>query len=125
LTLDVNLAYGGATVDATLVTPYATTVLSFIDQVNQFTQYFASKPSAVPWTSANTLFAVWLGVNDVGNSYGNSGEDALLDKIIAKYFSECQILYNAGARYFLFLTVPRKSNPTDLACTRTEHTLIL
>jgi hypothetical protein len=116
LTLDVNLAYGGATVDATLVAPYTTTVLSFIDQVNQFTQYFASKPSTVPWTSANTLFAVWLGVNDVGNSYWTTDEDDLLDKIIAKYFAECQILYDAGGRYFVFLTVPRKSNSKHYEC---------
>jgi len=38
-----NLASGGATTDAKLVTPYLPTVLSFVDQVDQWTYvlYFA------------------------------------------------------------------------------------
>lgn len=65
--LSYNLAYGGATTDADLVAPYASDVLSFVDQVAEFSGSIASHPSTTPWTSANTLFGVWMGVNDVGN----------------------------------------------------------
>jgi hypothetical protein len=69
-----NYAYGGATIDATLVAPYETTVLSVTDQVNEFLGTVASKPASTPWTSANALFSVWIGVNDIGNSYYASGD---------------------------------------------------
>ena len=58
-----NLAYGGATVDADLVQPYQPTVLSLEDQVNkEFFPYYVSKTTA-GWTSANSLFAFWIGIN--------------------------------------------------------------
>jgi hypothetical protein len=45
LMLDWNFAYGGATVDATLVAPYVSTVKSLVDQVQEFNTYAASRPS--------------------------------------------------------------------------------
>ncbi|CZR50254.1 related to cellulose-binding GDSL lipase/acylhydrolase [Phialocephala subalpina] len=106
LILSYNFAYGGATTDASLVAPYESTVLSLIDQVSQFSTNIASKPSYAPWTSSNALFATWMGVNDVGNAWSNSSWPTLSQEIIDRYFSQMQILYNAGARNFLFLTVP-------------------
>ena len=47
-----------------------------------------------------------MGVNDVGNDWGKSTWSTLAPEIITKYFDEVQILYNAGARNFVFLTVP-------------------
>jgi hypothetical protein len=39
-------------------------VLSLIDQVNEFlTGGVASKPATTPWTSADALFSVWIGVS--------------------------------------------------------------
>ncbi|KAG6872609.1 hypothetical protein C0995_008354 [Termitomyces sp. Mi166 len=70
------------------------TVLSIVDQVSQFKQILASKPVGAQWDSSNTLFAFWIGINDVGNS-----------------FVWLEILYQEGARSFLFLTVA----PTDRA----------
>lgn len=43
------------------------------DQVNQFLTGAALKPAAAPWTSANSLFSFWIGINDIGNSYYESG----------------------------------------------------
>lgn len=106
LTLSYNFAYGGATVDASLVLPFEPTVLSFIDQVKEFSTSIASHPKTTPWTSQDTLFAIWLGVNDVGNSNGNATNAPLWDKIINKYFEEVDILYRAGGRNFAFLNVP-------------------
>lgn len=106
LLLSYNFAYGGATTDAALITPYTPTVKSFVDQVGQFSASIASKPSYAPWTSTNALFAVWIGVNDVGNGWYQSNWSTLVQTILDRYFSQVQILYNAGGRKFLFLTVP-------------------
>jgi hypothetical protein len=57
-----NFASGGATTDAKLVTPFAPTVLSFVDQVNLYLK--SSKTAGfTKWNAANSIFAVWIGVN--------------------------------------------------------------
>ncbi|KAF2750286.1 carbohydrate esterase family 16 protein [Sporormia fimetaria CBS 119925] len=101
-----NFAYGGATVNASLVQPYQPTVKSLIDQVQQFHASIASKPSYAPWTADNSLFAIWMGVNDVGNSYWSADVEDLHNRIMQDYFEEVEVLFSAGARNFAFLTVP-------------------
>ncbi|KAJ7816853.1 hypothetical protein B0H14DRAFT_2374378 [Mycena olivaceomarginata] len=108
-----NYAYGGATINASLVTPFEPTVLSLIDQVNEFlTGGVASKPATTPWTSADALFSVWIGVNDLAGSYFQL-ETAERDMpstlsvyrtALAHLALDCS---TAGARNFLFLNVPR------------------
>jgi len=61
--LEWNFAYGGATVNASLVTPYEPTVLSFIDQVAEFSSSVGKKPKGYKWTASNAAAAVWLGVS--------------------------------------------------------------
>lgn len=109
LLLTYNFAYGGATTSADLVKPYEPTVLSFVDQVREFGASVAAKPDYAPWTADNALFGVWIGVNDVGNTFwlGNVSETNL--KIMDVYFAQLQTLYDAGARRFAILSVPRKS----------------
>ncbi|KAF7346805.1 Carbohydrate esterase family 16 protein [Mycena sanguinolenta] len=118
--LTYNYAYGGATIDANLVVPYLPTVLSLTDQVNEFLEGVAKKPATAPWTSTNALFTIWIGINDIGNSYYESGDrDAFSDTLLAAYFALVQKLiklvetfisfvmqYGAGARNFLFINVP-------------------
>lgn len=108
LLLSYNLAYGGATVDASLVAPYADTVLSFVDQVGEFSQSLASKPDWAPWTSDNALVGVWIGVNDIGNSFWLSNVTDVLDAVTTRYFELLQVTYDAGVRNFVLLTAPRK-----------------
>jgi hypothetical protein len=117
--LTYNFAYGGATTAADLVTPFQPTVLSLVDQVAQFSGSIASHPSYAPWTAANTLVGVWIGVNDVGNSYWRTDETVLLGKIMDRYFAQLQIVYNAGARNFVLLSVPRRSKPLHLLISAT------
>jgi phospholipase/lecithinase/hemolysin len=103
----VNLAYGGATVDSALVTPYLPTVLSLKAQIQtEFLPLYAAD-EVLPWKSSDTLFGIFIGINDVGNSYGslNSSVD-LNDLIFAEYASLVKQLYTAGAKNFLFLNVP-------------------
>ncbi|KAF2474058.1 carbohydrate esterase family 16 protein [Lindgomyces ingoldianus] len=106
LTYSFNFAYGGATVNASLVKPFQTTVKSFIDQVKQFRDSIASKPSYAAWTADNSLFGVWLGVNDVGNSYYSANETVLLGQIMDSYFGQIETVFGAGARNFVLLNVP-------------------
>ncbi|KAL2266804.1 hypothetical protein VTJ83DRAFT_6156 [Remersonia thermophila] len=103
--LAYNFAYGGATTDSSIVEPYRPEVLSFIDQVAQFSGSIASKPAYAPWGD-NALFGVWMGVNDVGNSWWKEDYDQILERIMDSYFSQLQVLYDAGARNFVLLTVP-------------------
>ncbi|KAF8323342.1 hypothetical protein DL93DRAFT_2191230 [Clavulina sp. PMI_390] len=103
-----NLAYGGATTDSKLVTPYLPTVESLVDQVTLFKQYLSPPPAAAPWTGSDSLFAIWIGINDVGNSWywTNTTQAAFHKVIMDRYFQQVDILYAAGARSFLFLNVP-------------------
>ncbi|KAJ6522340.1 hypothetical protein DFH09DRAFT_1330623 [Mycena vulgaris] len=115
LVFTYNYAFGGATINASLVTPFEPTVLSLIDQVNEFlTGGVASKPATTPWTSTNALFSVWIGVNDLAGSYFQPGDrGAFADTLLDEYFALMQKLiltptqYAVGARNFLFLNVPR------------------
>ncbi|KAH8089123.1 hypothetical protein HD553DRAFT_339329 [Filobasidium floriforme] len=106
-----NLAYGGATVDAKFVTPYLPTVLSLKDQVDLFKQYFAQPPAEAPWTPDNTLFAIWIGINDVGNSYAWTNV-SLADfyktehEEIVDLFTDLAPCFNTSRPNFLVLTVP-------------------
>jgi phospholipase/lecithinase/hemolysin len=47
-----------------------------------------------------------MGVNDVGNAWYASNWTDIAAAVITKYFDEVEIMYKAGARDFLFLTVP-------------------
>ncbi|THG99690.1 hypothetical protein EW145_g7216 [Phellinidium pouzarii] len=96
LILTYNYAYGGATIDASLVAPYEPTVLSLTDQVNEFLGGVATKPASAPWTSANSLFSFWIGINDIGNSYYESGDrDAFSDTLLDAYFTLVQNIMQA------------------------------
>jgi hypothetical protein len=108
LTLSYNFAYGGATVDGELVAPYEPTVLSFTDQVGLFSEHLAEKPAYAPWTADNTVAGVWMGVNDVGNTFWLSGQEARYETIMEAYFRQVQIVYDAGVRKFVLLTMPRE-----------------
>ncbi|KAF8077567.1 hypothetical protein FPV67DRAFT_1403446 [Lyophyllum atratum] len=110
-----DLASGGATIDGELVPPFQPTVLSIVDQVSQFKQILAPKPASAAWQSSNSLFAFWIGINDVGNSFGwtniTGHEPQLYSVLMNRLDIQLETLYREGARSFLFLTVP----PTDRA----------
>ncbi|KAE8453661.1 hypothetical protein EG329_009172 [Mollisiaceae sp. DMI_Dod_QoI] len=112
--LTYNLAYGGATINSALVAPYLPTVSSVAQQVeNEWFPAYSSKPSSAPWTSQDTLFAIFDGINDVGNSWskGVAGTTTLNGEIFAVYQGLVDELYYAGARNFALLNVP----PVDRA----------
>jgi len=109
LILTYNMAFGGATVDSSLVAPFEPTVLSVAEQIlDEFFPSYAASPSDAPWSPEDTLFAVFIGINDVGNSYGDGvpASTTLNGLIFDVYSGLIQTLYNTGARNFLFLNVP-------------------
>ncbi|KAM0135597.1 hypothetical protein ACHAO1_004951 [Botrytis cinerea] len=106
LLLSYNFAYGGAVVDASIVAPYEDTVLTLVDQTAEFVDNLSPAPTDVPWTADNSLFAFWLGVNDIGNSYWLANETDVITAIFDSYFTQVQRVYDAGGRNFLFLNCP-------------------
>ena len=94
--------------------PYQPTVSSVAEQVeNLWFPNYAAKPASAPWSSENTLFAIFDGINDVGNSWGKGvpATTTLNAQIFAVFHGLIDELYYAGARNFAFLNVP----PVDRA----------
>jgi len=113
LVLTYNLAYGGATVDSALVAQYLPTVLSLKQQVQtEFLPLYGTDELAT-WNPSTSLFALFIGINDVGNSYSATanGNTTIYDAILSEYASLINQLYTSGARNFLFINVP----PVDRA----------
>jgi len=105
--LTYNLAIGGATVDSSLVAPSGGSTVT--DEVNTWLSSYANKPSSAPWSSDNTLFSIFIGINDLGSTIGRSDIVSYTDQILTAEFNLVGKLYNSGARKFMFVTVP----PTD------------
>ncbi|RXW25693.1 hypothetical protein EST38_g163 [Candolleomyces aberdarensis] len=104
--LTYNYAYGGAVINASLVTPWRPDVLSLTDQVAQFLEGAAKKPATTPWTSKNALFSVFIGINDIGNSWWIDGGETFHGILLDNYFELVQKMYDVGGRNFLFVNVP-------------------
>jgi phospholipase/lecithinase/hemolysin len=105
--LTYNLASGGATVDSALVAPYAPTVVSVKEQVRtQFLPIYGSETKSVAWRANDSLFAFFIGINDVGNAWYRDNSTAIYDSIFSVYASLIRDVYGSGARNFLVLNVP-------------------
>ncbi|KAM0183837.1 hypothetical protein ACHAPF_000282 [Botrytis cinerea] len=114
LVLGYDYAEYGATTDNSLVNG---ATHDLIAQVTEFETYAAHNASTAPWTEDNTMAIVWMGINDVGNSYWD-GFVTPYDAILDVYFAQLQNLYDAGIRYFTLFTIP----PFDQAPVFAEQT---
>ncbi|KAM6488924.1 hypothetical protein JOM56_015655 [Amanita muscaria] len=86
LTLTYNCAVVGSTINASLVRPILGATLE--DQVRTYLHKFSDKPRSTPWKSSNTLFSIWISINDIGRSYFNPGDrDAFSDLLLDSYFN--------------------------------------
>ena len=48
----------------------------------------ANKPASTLWTSSNALFSIWIGINDIGNSYNLSGDrNPFNDELLSAEFA--------------------------------------
>lgn len=108
LTLSYNFAVGGSTVDNDVVPAITSGAKSLVQQTAIFAANLAPKPSYAPWTSEDTLFAIWFGINDIDLRYTDSNESELFTKIFDSYWKQLDIMYYYEGRNFALLTVPRK-----------------
>ncbi|KAI0514959.1 hypothetical protein F5B22DRAFT_609171 [Xylaria bambusicola] len=107
--LTYNLAYGGATVDSDLVAPYDVSVKSLKDQVeSEFIPGYTGSSAKATWTGDNSIFAVWIGINDIGNSYykGTDETDILNTQIFDVISDLIDQIYEAGGRNYVLINVP-------------------
>lgn len=125
LTETVNFAYSGATLDSTLVAQYLSTVPSVQQQIDiEYIPEYSTKPDFLPWESNDTLFGIFIGINDIINSYTaqNASLNALIFDVYAGLVDQ---LYQTGARNFLFLNVPPINRaPQITVLGRSNETLV-
>ena len=102
---DYDFGWGGATVNASIVSPSSASIATFEEQVTKyFEPMFSSQDGgAVPWTGDNSIFSIFFGINDIIISCASAGTQAA---VLDSYFNLAANLYNAGARRFLFIGVP-------------------
>ncbi|EJD54533.1 hypothetical protein AURDEDRAFT_199608 [Auricularia subglabra TFB-10046 SS5] len=97
-----NFASIGATINGSLV-PVLPWVVPLVAQ----TEFFASAYADGPWTSDDAIFSIWIGINDISNSYNESGSrTAFNDQLLDAYFEQTDKLIDIGARRFAFFNVP-------------------
>ncbi|KAL4947982.1 hypothetical protein BDW69DRAFT_203897 [Aspergillus filifer] len=97
--LTYNFGTSGATIDSDIVDANADVIGELNDK---FIPYYASNGT---WDSTTTLFAIWIGVNDINRSYMgdyNSTNEADFEQ----YRAVLDSLYELGARNFLLLNAP-------------------
>lgn len=101
-----DFAYSGATIDEDVVQPTMDTIVTLKDQVEKlFLPNYSPKTSHVPWNVDNSLFAFWIGINDVNHSFTYMSDD-LFHNLFRSYINLVEQVYETGARNFLFLNVP-------------------
>lgn len=111
--LTYNIAKGGATV--ALPPGQPDTQYGLPGQVEDvfIPGYASGTDSSAPaprpdWNSRNTLFAIWLGINDVNGSFsmGRGVTEALNKQIIRLYAKELEKLFEYGVMNIVLLNVP-------------------
>lgn len=107
-TRQIDYAVSGAAIDNTIIDRRVT---DFFNQTRLFLEDFNPAPSDFQWTSTNSLFTVFFGINDMDNSQDVEDQVSLQNGLANSYFQSVDKIYQAGARYFLFLNVP----PTNLS----------
>lgn len=108
LVLTYDWAYYGADTSNAIINTGVTT--DFIAQEGEFAEYLVPASSEAEWTSDNTLVAVWMGINDVGECFWESSlySTCPITEVMETYFGLLEDMYNDGVRKFVLLMVPRK-----------------
>lgn len=57
---------------------------SIVDQVTQFETYLAGKPEDAEWNGSDSLFAFWIGINDVVSGIVRSLTSLLLTRLTSQ-----------------------------------------
>jgi hypothetical protein len=112
-TLTYDFAYNCATVDASIVAPCSSAIRTIVDQVTEFEQVLGKGSQYDTFYQQNTLFAVWIGINDAHLTANNANIldndiDNIMEKAADRYMEKLDDLYEYGARNFMLLNVPRE-----------------
>ncbi|CAL1704676.1 unnamed protein product [Somion occarium] len=90
--------------------------------VSQIQRHFiptvGQKPDWAPWSSGDTLFITWVGINDCAFL----GTEEGIRKSIDKLFDQQDCLYATGARNFLLIDVPPIHRSPGVLVSRAEST---
>ncbi|KAK6504516.1 hypothetical protein TWF506_002710 [Arthrobotrys conoides] len=102
-------AYGfgisGATIDPALAYPTQGRALDV--EISMWIQQYSNQATVgVPWTSDNTLFSLFFGVNDITVTMARTDMDTYTDKILGSFMNHTNTLYSYGARKFMFINAP-------------------
>lgn len=96
----VDLAYGGATVDMDLIHPFEEIPPGMRDlgyQVNElFKPKYAMHPDYFDWTNENSLFIIWIGLNDVHNA--NVNNSMRFGQVFEQFRNHVEQLYEMVSR---------------------------
>ncbi|KAH8104685.1 hypothetical protein BXZ70DRAFT_1005195 [Cristinia sonorae] len=118
-----NFAFAGADIDSNLLPLHHDYTIPLTDEVKQWATYAAD---ILPRPARETLTAWWIGINDTGDSFGNTtitDRDAFWDAEMDSYFGAVEKAYSRGLRgTYLFINVPpghrapaRVNDPTGQA----------
>jgi hypothetical protein len=55
--------------------------------------------SGIPWTAEDSLFTIWIGINDVRSTFGWSNYSAVYAEEMVSIFSYANQLYEAGGAF--------------------------
>ncbi|KAM0752279.1 hypothetical protein T439DRAFT_204744 [Meredithblackwellia eburnea MCA 4105] len=100
-----DMAANGASIDNDLIaiTDHETGVAQ---QIAKFEKHLSPPPDEIPWQGTNTLFSIWVGINDCDLSYERPNQRGWHNREFKVWRSLMEKLYSRGARHFLFMTVP-------------------
>ncbi|KDE03176.1 hypothetical protein MVLG_06329 [Microbotryum lychnidis-dioicae p1A1 Lamole] len=99
-----DFARFGATTSNAIV---PSTAPDLVDQVIDFHRFFVPPPPQAKWLSNDTLFTIWIGINDVGFGFIQNILYADAQPRFNKTWVDViNTLYSYGARNFLVLGVP-------------------
>ncbi|KAF7544383.1 hypothetical protein G7Z17_g9997 [Cylindrodendrum hubeiense] len=127
-----NFARGGAVVDKTLITNpvfYPTETLDFVHQVQLFNDTLTkhpTKPTWAPWTGQNAIAAIWIGGNDIRNTWTILDMPNRHKRMITRYMEQVENLYTLGVRKFIFLTTaPTYLTPLQQKLTAAKYNRLI
>ena len=92
--------------NAIVPSPFGLQIMSFLDQLTQLFQPKYSANPQISWAKEDTLFLVFIGINDAINTFTKFKSDALQYAQIKRYEDLVNKLYTLGARNFVFMHIP-------------------
>jgi hypothetical protein len=88
-------------------------VRTIVSQVPAFGQTLSNGSQYGNFTEQNSLFAIWIGINDAHLTANNASVadkdiSGIMAKVVDAYVENLDALYEFGARNFLLLNIPRE-----------------